>query len=155
MNNLASDQPNPLKILKNISCFKKIIKGFKTDDLDTLLSVLMYQPKLIHSCLTKGFILEDADYFKLSCKVYYNIPLVSSAWFGNERGYSIQQCTDSHLPASGFDCRNMLNDFLKTIELPEKIMPVKIEINQTIQDIESTFTYKVNTEVANTSKVLS
>lgn len=144
MNNLAQDDhPNPLKILKNISCFKKVIKGFKVSDMDTLLSVIMYQPKLIHSCLTKGFILEDSDHFKLSCKVYYNIPLVSSAWFGVERGYSIKPDTENYLPDSDFESKDILSQYLRTIEeLPEKIMPIRIEIIQTIKEIESTFTYK-------------
>jgi len=99
MNNLANETltPNPLKILKNISCFKKIIKGFKTNDMNTLIDVLLYQPKLIHSCLTKGFTPKDADFFKLSCKVYYNIPLVSSAWFGSEKGYALQNTNEKNL----------------------------------------------------------
>lgn len=147
MNNLATETltPNPLKILKNISCFKKILKGFKTSDMDTLLNVLMYQPKLIHSCMTKGFTIDDADFFKLSCKVYYNIPLVSSAWFGSEKGYSIQQSIDSYLPIPNFE-REQLFDFLKTLELPDRIVPINLKMRQTLDDIESTFTYKINSK---------
>jgi len=145
MNNLVTEHlaPNPLKIIKNISCFKKILKGFKTSNTDTLLDVLMYQPKLIHSCMTKGFTPEDADFFKLSCKVYYNIPLVSSAWFGTEKGYALQQATDSYLPVQNFE-RAQLSEFLKNVKLPAKIKPVHLEMRQTIEDIESTFTFKVN-----------
>ena len=145
MNYLAKEtlSPNPLKILKNISCFKKVIKGFKTEDMNSLIDVLMYQPRLIHSCMTKGFIIEDADFFKLSCKVYYNIPLVSSAWFGSKKGYSLQHAADNYAPYTDLD-RDDLITFLQKIELPEKITPINLEMRQTIDDIESTFTFKVN-----------
>ncbi len=145
MNSLIKEQlsPNPFKILKNISCFKKILKGFKVSDENTLLDVLMYQPKLIHSCMTKGFNIEDADFFKLSCNVYYNIPLVSSAWFGSEKGYALKQSTKSHSPAPNFEREQLLN-FIKTEELPNKIIPIHLEMRQTIDDIESVFTFKIN-----------
>ncbi len=152
MNNLEKEsktlttvpRPNPLKILKNISCFKKILKGFRTTDMETILDVLMYQPKLVHSCMTKGFTIEDSDFFNLSCKVYYNIPLQSTAWFGKEKGFTLETTNNGSL--SGFNIkRQELQVFLENLEeIPIKIFPINIEMRQTIDNIESIFTYKVN-----------
>lgn len=145
MNNLAKekDKISPLKVLKNISCFKKILKGFTPSNTDTLLDVLLYQPKLVHSCMTKGFTLEDANFFNLSCKVHYNIPLVASAWFGHEKGYTLQHTSENCSPVTNFE-RDQLLDFLQTIELPNQIKPIHLEIKQTVDNIESIFTFKVN-----------
>jgi len=135
--------PDPLQAFKNISCFKKIINGFKTADNDSLLDILMYQPKLIHSCMTKGFTLEDANLLKLSCKVYYNIPLVSSAWFGPEKGYSLNKISDVSVTNLK---REEVSGILNDLELPHKIVPINLEMRQTIDNVESTFSFKMKKE---------
>ncbi|GMN04626.1 hypothetical protein MTsPCn5_00140 [Croceitalea sp. MTPC5] len=136
-------RPSPLRQLDNFKQLKPVLKPIKADESGKFLDLLLEHCMILNRAIGKDFSLSDHSHIDISCDVYFNIPLVSSASVGNGSNAWLQEYDKSGGGAMLND-KKELGQYLQGLEsIPSVIQPVKLELSQKIGDAKSKFVYEV------------
>ncbi len=84
------------------------------------------------------------DYIDFKCEVFFNIPLSSVAWIGNNGGHRFLSEVNKNGNGATFEDKKDLGVFLQGLpSIPNIIKPIKLELSQKIGDTKSKFVYEV------------
>jgi len=118
-------KPSPLRQLDNFRQLKVALKPIKA------------------SAISKDFSLADQEHVAISCDVYFNIPLVSSASVGGETISRLQKYGKNGIRTI-FENKKELGEYLQGLDrIPSIILPNKLELMQKIGDAKSKFVYEL------------
>ncbi|GMN08435.1 hypothetical protein MTsPCn5_38240 [Croceitalea sp. MTPC5] len=136
-------KPSALRQLDNFKQLKTVLKPIKADESGKFLDALMEHCMLINRAIGKDYSLADHTHIDISCDVYFNIPLVSSAQVGNgSNAWLHEYHKNEH--GTMFENKKELGEYLQGLErIPSTIIPIKLELTQRIGDAKSKFVFEV------------
>lgn len=136
-------KPRPLRQLNNIRQLKTSLKPIKADENGKFLENLLEHCMTINRAIGKDFSLADHSHIDISCDVYFNIPLVSSAQVGNGSNAWLHEYQKNEHGVM-FENKKELGEYLQSLErIPSTIIPIKLELTQRIGDAKSKFVYEI------------
>ncbi|RDY58418.1 MULTISPECIES: hypothetical protein [Flavobacteriaceae] len=136
-------KPSPLRQLDNFRQLKVALKPIKADEGGKFLDVLLTHCAMLRSAISKDFSLADQEHVAISCDVYFNIPLVSSASVGGETISRLQKYGKNGIRTI-FENKKELGEYLQGLDrIPSIILPNKLELMQKIGDAKSKFVYEL------------
>lgn len=136
-------KPSPLRQLDNFKQLKTALKPIKADENGKFLEVLLEHCIIINRAIGKDFNLVDHSHIDISCDVYFNIPLVSSAQVGNGSNAWLHEYQKNE-HSTMLENKKELSEYLQKLErIPSTIIPVKLELTQRIGDAKSKFVYEI------------
>ena len=136
-------KPSPLRQLDNFKQLKTALKPIKADENGKFLEALLEHCMIINRAIGKDFSLADHSHIDISCDVYFNIPLVSSAQVGNGSNAWLHEYQKNEHGVM-FENKKELGEYPQKLErIPSTIIPIKLELTQRIGDAKSKFIYEI------------
>ncbi len=137
-------KPSTLKQFDTIRPLKTLLKPIKADEGGKFLDALLAHCKLLYTTISKDCSPSDLDHIDFKCEVFFNIPLSSVAWVGNNGGHRFLAEVKKNGNRATFEDKKELGTFFQDLpSIPSIIKPIKLELSQKIGDAKSKFVYEV------------